>query len=65
MTARKIKATPARISSIIIHSTDGDSEPQRALLGVSAGPAGVGEAAPGPQSRHDVGGDYIGSAMSS
>jgi len=65
VTARKIKATPARISSIIIHSTDRDSEPQRALLGVSAGPAGVRQAGPGPESRHDAEGDCIGSAASS
>lgn len=35
VTARKIKATPTRISSVIIHAADRDTEPRRGLLGTT------------------------------
>lgn len=60
VTARKIKATPTGINSIIIHAADRDTGPQRCLLRAVESGQGcqpVPEAGPGPRpppQRRDV-----------
>lgn len=73
MTARKIKATPTRISSIIIHAADRDTGLQRGLLRAvesqqdcqTLAEAGPGPRPPSQRKRHGAGGRCVGSVVSS